>query len=87
MTEPDVGLDPLLAGGVADVVEDRGPVGNGPVAGPGPEGIAQGVHVGVRPDAGVTEEVPGSTDRLTALEEDEAAVGTRGLEVPGRADP
>src|SRR4029079_12325050 len=43
----DVPVDAVLPGGVADVAEDRGAVGQGGGAGPRPPAVADGGHVGV----------------------------------------
>ena len=51
---------------VAHVVEDRGAVGDRLRLGPGPEAVAERVHVGVGADPGVAEEVPGAADRPRA---------------------
>ena len=64
----DVLVDAVLARGVADVVEDRLAVGERHVAAPRPEAVAEGVHVGVGPHAGVAEQVPGAAAGLAALE-------------------
>src|SRR5690606_26226574 len=67
VAEPDPLLDPGLAGGVADIGEDRRAVGDRLRLHPGPEAVAERVHVGVRADARVAEEVPGAADRVARL--------------------
>lgn len=66
--EADVVGDAVLVGGAADVVADRVALGDGLRVGPRLEGVAEGEHVGVRPDAGITEQVPGAADRVAGLQ-------------------
>src|SRR5579883_3495081 len=86
VSEPDVPVDPVCAGGVAEVGEDRGAVGDGARIRPRPEGIPERVHVGIGADAGIAEEVPGPAQRLARLEDHVAAVGTLGLQMIARGD-
>ena len=53
---------PSSLGGAPDVVEDRGAVGDRLRLGPRLEAEAERVHVGVRADARVAEEVPGAAE-------------------------
>ena len=84
--EADLLLDPVIVRGVADVVEDRGAVGDRLGALPGPEAVAQRVHVGVRADARVAEQVPGTADRIARLENRECLTGTALAQLTCRAD-
>ena len=81
-----VAVDAALAGGVADVAQDRGAVGDRLRLGPRPEAVAERVHVGVGADPGVAEEVPGAADPLARLEDRVALAGTALLQVMGGAD-
>ena len=47
---------------------------------------AEGVHVGVRTDAGIAEQVPGAAQPLASLQHGDGLVRQRGLQVAGRAD-
>ena len=53
---------------------------------PGPPAVAEGVHVGVRADAGVAEQVPGAAAGVARLEHREAAVAGARLRA-GRPAP
>jgi hypothetical protein len=86
VVEADRLLDAVLASGVDDVAADRGPVGDRLRVGPRPEGVAEGEHVGVRPDARVAEQVPGAADRVPRLEDGEALVGALLAQVAGGTD-
>ncbi len=83
----DLPLDPVLARGLAHVVEDLVAVGDRLHVGPRLEAIAQRVHVGVRADPGVAEEVPGPAQVLARLEDRVALAGAALVEVVGGADP
>ena len=83
----DPPLDPVLARGLAHVGEDRGPVGDRLLRRPGLEAVAERVHVGVRADPRVAEEVPGAAEVLARLEDRVAAARAALLQVPGGADP
>ena len=69
----EAGREALGLGGLADVGQDRGAVGQGLLAGPGAERVAQGGHVRVRAHAGIAEQVPGAADGVAGLEEGEGA--------------
>ena len=84
--EADPRVHAVLTGGVADVVEDRRAVGDGRGTGPGPEGVAQGVHVGVGADAGIAEQVPGAADRVAGLQDGVRLAGQLLLQVDSGAD-
>ena len=79
-------VDVVFGGGVGAVFADRRAVGEHLGLGPGAEVIAQGVHVGIRPDARITEQVPGAADALAALDQGKAAVRGLTAQVAGRAD-
>ena len=64
-----VAVHAVLARRVAEVVEDRGAVGQGGVAAPRPEPVAERVHVGVGADARVAEQVPRPAAGLAPLED------------------
>src|SRR5205085_10364023 len=76
VVEADLLVDPEVAGGLADVVEDRRPVRDRLRLLPRTEGVAERVHVGVGADAGVAEQVPGAADRLARLEDRERLART-----------
>ncbi len=69
LTEVQALGDAELAGGRLDVVADVRPRRQRGVTAPRAEGKAQGVHVRVRTDAGVAEEVPRPADRVPRLED------------------
>src|SRR5690606_954098 len=86
VVEADVAVDARLGGGVDDVPADRLAVGDGLGAGPGAERVAQGVHVGVGPDAGVAEQVPRAADGAPGLEDGVGGPRAAVLQVVGGAD-
>ena len=53
--------------GFLDVVQDGGPIGHGLLAAPRFEAVAQGVHVRVRANAGVAEQIPGTTQLVAGF--------------------
>jgi hypothetical protein len=76
----------VLFRGGAHVVEDGRAVGNGARASPGPEGVAQRVHVGVAADAGVAEQVPGAAQAVTPLKDAHTKARAALLQVHGSAN-
>src|SRR6516164_7836340 len=86
MLEADVAVDIELAGGVANILQDGGTVGDGVWGFPRTERVAEGVHVGVRTDAGVAEEVPGAADGAASFEDDVALAGTLRQQAIGGSD-
>ena len=85
--EPDLLVDAVLGGGLAHVPQDRRPVGDRLRLAPRLERVAECEHVGVRPDAGVAEQVPGAADGVAGLEDRVAATGALGLQAVAGADP
>ena len=53
---------------------------------PRPELVAEGEHVGVGPDAGVAEQVPGAAEPLASLQHRDGLVRELGRHLAGRAD-
>ncbi len=82
----DQPVDVVLRGDGAQVVEDRGAVGQRPVAAPRAPREAEGEHVGVRADAGVAEQVPGAAGALPRLQHGHRAGGVLDREPAGGAD-
>src|SRR5690349_3310840 len=79
-------VDPVLAGGLADVVEDRRAVGDRLLVGPRLEGVAERLQIGVRADAWVAEEIPGTAGDGAPFEDRVGLAGQLGLQVIGGAD-
>ena len=69
VAEADVLVDAMLGRGFADVAADRRAVGDGLGRFPRLEAIAQRVHVGIRADAGITEQIPGAADGVAAFQD------------------
>ena len=67
--EADVPIDPERGGGVGDIVADRLAPCDRLLARPGSEREAERVHVRVRSDPGIAEQVPGAADRVARLED------------------
>ena len=80
-------VDAVLVGRPAHVTQDRGAVGDRLRSAPGRERVAERVHVGVRADPGIAEQVPGAADRVTRLEQREAAIRCITAQVTRGADP
>src|SRR6185369_14353001 len=76
-----------FGGGVADVIQDRGTIGDGLGVTPRTKAIAERVHVGVGTDAWITKEIPRATDRFAPFEYDEALVGAVHFEMTRSTDP
>ena len=83
----DVGLHVVLAGGLAEVLQDPAAAAEGLLVGPGLEAVAHRVHVGVGADAGVAEEVPGAAADRAALQHGVRRAREGAGQVRGRADP
>ena len=86
MVEADLLVDPGFARGVLDVLEDGITVGDGLLAIPRAERVAEGEHVRVGPDAGVAEQVPRAPDGAPCLEDGVGGPRALVLEVVGGAD-
>ena len=86
VVEANVGIDARFPGGVLDVLEYGVAIGDRLLAVPGPERIAQRVHVRVGSDAGIAEEVPRPPDGVSGLEDRVVGPGTLGLEVVAGTD-
>jgi len=71
---------------LADVAQDRRAVGQRARVLPRRERIAERVHVGVRADPRIAEQVPRAADLVARLEDRVAAVGTVAHEMAGGAD-
>ena len=70
-----------FGGGVADVIQDRGTIGDGLGVAPRAKAIAERVHIGVGANAGIAEKIPRATDRVAPFEYDEALVGAVHLQM------
>ncbi len=78
--------DAALVDDAVEIFEDRRAVGDRLFVPPRFEDETQRVHVAVRPDAGVAEQIPGAAQIGPPLDQREAAVGTMHLEMRGHAD-
>jgi len=72
VAKADVALDIMLGGGFADIAANARAVGDRLGFLPRTEAIAQRVHVGVGPHAGIAEKIPGAAAGFTSLEDREA---------------
>ena len=79
MTEADPIENAELPCGILDIVADCGALDDRLVRRPGAEREAQGEDVGVRPDARISEQVPGAADAIARLEDQPALVLAAGL--------
>jgi hypothetical protein len=86
VAEADAALDAVVAGRLAHVLEDRRTVGDRLGLLPRAKGIAEGVHVRVRADARVFEEVPRAADALARLEDRVGLLRAFRLQVTAGAD-
>ena len=79
--------DAVLVGRPAHVLEDRRTVGDRLRLTPRRERVAERVHVGVRANPRIAEQVPGAADRVTRLQQREAAIRCITPQVTRGADP
>jgi hypothetical protein len=86
VAEADMRPDAALVDDAVQVVEDRGPVGYRLLVAPRLEIEAERVHVAVRADAGIAEQVPGAAEVLAPLENREAAIRALHPHMRGHAD-
>jgi hypothetical protein len=82
----DVSVDAVVARRLAHIFADRRPVGDRFRLAPGLERIAQRVHVGIRTDAGIAEQIPCAADGIAAFEDRIGFLRAIGLQMIGRAD-
>src|SRR5438309_744605 len=87
MVEADVLVYAVALSGVAHIREDRFAVCDRLRVLPRPERVAEGVHVGVRADPRIAEQVPGTPAAATRLEDGVALLRALRLQVIGSADP
>ncbi len=86
VTEADFLLEVVLGDRLVQVAEDRVAAGDVLVLLPGPEGVAEGVHVRVRADARIAEEIPRPPDGLAPLEDGEGLLRVLPAQVAAHAD-
>jgi len=72
----DLLFDAVIFRGIADVVQDRGSIGDRLRIGPRAKAITECVHVGVRTDSGIAKQVPCPAHRTAAFEDEKALVRT-----------
>src|SRR6185369_12959695 len=70
-----------FGGGVADVIQYRGTIGDGLGVTPRAKAIAERVHVGIGANAWVAKEIPRSADRVASFQYGEALSGSVHLQV------
>ena len=68
LTKADSVADAVLICSLVHVAQNRRPVGDAFFRFPGFEIVSQGMHVTVRANAGITEQVPGAADRVASLQ-------------------
>src|SRR5690554_1447287 len=85
-TVPDVLFDIVFLRGFRHITLDGCAIGQHLAAGPGSEVITEGEHVGIRTDAGIAEQVPGTAHGLTALQNGKALAGAFPFQMAGHAD-
>ena len=86
LTEANSLADTILISRLIDIAENRRAVGDTLLRFPGLEVVTQRVHITVRANAGITEEIPCTANRLSALEQDEVPVGAIALQAHRGAD-
>ena len=67
-TVVDVVLDAVFARRLSDVFANRRTIGQHLERVPGPELVSKAEHVGIGPNAGITEQIPGAAQPLPALD-------------------
>src|SRR6185436_12271037 len=86
MVEADLPVDAVVDGGLADVIQNVGSVGDRLRLGPRLERVAKREHVRVGADAGIAKQVPGAADAVAPLEDDIALARALLLQVIARAN-
>ena len=86
VVEADLVVHAVFAGRVAHVVQDGGAVRDRLRLRPGTEGVAERVHVRVRANAGVAEQVPGAPDGAAPFQQHETLARTPHGQMAGGAD-
>src|ERR1700746_916535 len=84
MAKTNVLVNAFITRSSRDVIADVVPRRDGLGMGPGTERITHGQHVRVRPEAGITEKVPGSSNALPLFQDDVAFFRTELLQVVTR---
>ena len=82
----DVGSDAVFVCRVLDVLANGFAIGNRFVIDPGFKGVTQGVHVGVRANAWVLEQIPGAADGLARFQNAPSSLWTMHLQMSGCAN-
>src|SRR3546814_14071162 len=77
--------DAAFVDDVIAIVEDGGPIGDRLIMLPRFEDETERVHVAVRPDAGIAEQIPGAAQIGAAFGAREAAVGALCLQMASHA--
>jgi hypothetical protein len=86
MVEADLPVDPVVLCCLADIVEDRRAVRDRLRLPPRPEGVAQGVHVRVRADPRIPEQIPCPADAVPRLKDRVGLIRAVGPQVVTGAD-
>ena len=81
VAQVDMRQQPMLAGGVLEVLQDGRAVGYRLAIGPGLKRVAQGVHVRVRTHARVAKQVPGAAQALAPFQNGKALTRAALLQV------
>src|SRR5262249_42467241 len=87
LLETDEAVDAELLGGLPQIGQDGRPAGHSPGLLPGPEGVAERMHVGVGPDSGVAKQAPCSAQVVAPFQDDVAPECAASLEVIAGSDP
>ena len=87
VAKTNMAIDPEFPSRLVDITQDGRPVGDGLGVGPGPERVAQRVHIRIRADTGVAEQVPGPSDAIAAFENGIRPARTGRLEMIAGSNP
>src|SRR5262249_61652375 len=74
--ETDMTVDAEFMRGLAHIIEDSGPIGNGLRFFPRPERVREGEHIGIGANPREAEQVPGATNLRASLDNDASPAGT-----------
>ena len=77
----------IVCDDLVQVIKDLVRIGDGIVGSPGLELIAEGVQVGIRPDARIAEQVPGAANGGTAVDDGKTSARLLGHQVMAQPDP
>src|SRR6185503_2822817 len=80
-------VNTVFARGVADVAENGWSIRDGLRIAPGPKVVAEREHVGVRPHARISKQIPGAAHRVPPFEDHKTLLRALRLQMASRSNP